>query len=136
MPVPARILLVDDDADQCESLYDLLDALGCMVRACTTAQQGLRASRGAKFDLVLVHLRLPGMDPLEFVRRVRRHGHRWIVLVVADDDPQRTESALQVGADGVIEKPIPVDRLREWIAAAEGPEAPPGILRSFCLCER
>jgi len=136
MPVPARVLLVDDDPDQCESLSDLLDALGCAVTACTSARQGLRASRGARFDLVLVDLRLPGMNPLDFVRRIRPGSHRWIVLVVSDDDPQRTEAALHAGADGVLEKPIPVERLREWIVAAEGTDDPPGIFRSFCLCER
>lgn len=136
MPVPARVLLVDDDPDQCESLGDLLDAWGCAVTARTTSRLGLRASRSGVFDLVLIDLKLPGTSRLEFVRRVRADGHRWIVVIVGASDPRKTEAALQAGADGVLEKPIPVERLHGWVAAAEGTDEAPGACRSFCLCER
>lgn len=136
MPVPARVLLVDDDPESCESLYDLLDALGCRVTACTAPEDALSVSQSVAFDLVLIDLKMPGIGALDFVRRVRPDGHRWVVLVVGSSDPERTEDAIRAGADGVLEKPLPVERLREWILAAEGGDDAFGPYRSFCLCER
>lgn len=147
MPVPARVLLVDDDPEQCETLADLLEALGCAVTARTDPLDGLRESHLLVFDLVLIDLKMPGMSPLEFLARIRPDGHRWIVLVVGESSPRETEAALQAGADGVLEKPIPVERLQAWILAAEGTDEEFGTSRSdgefdaardveFCLCAR
>lgn len=147
MPVPARVLLVDDDPEQCETLADLLEALGCAVTARTDPVEALRASRLSVFDLVLIDLKLPGMQPLEFLERIRGDGHRFTVLVVGERSDQETEAALQAGADGVLEKPIPVERLQAWVLAAEGideefgasrgedePDASLGL--EFCLSAR
>jgi CheY-like chemotaxis protein len=136
MPVPARVLLVDDDPEQCESIADLLEALGCAVTARTDPAEALRESADAPFDLVLIDLKLPGMSQLEFLRQIRPEAHRWIVLLVGASDPEETEAALQAGADGILEKPVPAERLQAWISAAEGTDDSLGACRSFCLCER
>jgi AmiR/NasT family two-component response regulator len=55
---------------------------------------------------------------------------------VGASDPQQTDAALQAGADGVLEKPLPPERLHEWVVAAEESDDSFGVYRSFCLCER
>lgn len=135
MPAVARILLIDDDPQQCESLADVLEGLDCAVTACTDPLAALELSRGEAFDLVLIDLKLPGMSSLDLLRRVRPEGHRWIVLVAAVSDPGETEAALQAGADGVLEKPLEMERLRSWVETARPQEETPGAERSLCLSE-
>jgi CheY-like chemotaxis protein len=136
MPARIRVLLVDDDPEQRESLTDLLEGLDCDVTTCCGPIDCLPISEASSYDLVLVDVKLPGMAPLELVRQIRPHGHRWIVVLWALSDPAETEAAFQAGADGVLEKPLPWEQLWSWVEAARQEPGESFPSRSFCLSER
>src|SRR5262249_48281844 len=67
-PPPARILIVDDQADIAESLAILLETLGHQTRAAFNGPEALAAAEEFKPDAILLDLGLPGMDGFEVAR--------------------------------------------------------------------
>ena len=68
----ARILVVDDDPYMRESLLDSLESQGHRGEAQSEAAGGLEALAARDYDLVITDLKMPGMNGLEFLARVRR----------------------------------------------------------------
>ena len=118
-----KILLVDDDRDFCAEMTGLLGEEGCDVAAAHDGVAGLAlASRGG-FDLVILDLKLPRLDGIEILRRLRRGKTRPPVIVLSGSplaSPPRP-GAVSAGdaaerralrrADAVIPKPFDIDRL-------------------------
>jgi len=70
--VPARILVVDDDEAAAHSLGRMLRQEGYDVRVAVSGQAGLQESESSPPDAIILDLRMPAMDGLEFLRRLRR----------------------------------------------------------------
>ena len=102
-----RILVLEDEADSLELMSVLLRRHGAIVRAFDNAEQALAAAEHSSFDLVISDLGLPGMDGLEFMRRLQRRPVplKAIALTAYAGDSQR-EEALQAGYSRVETKPI------------------------------
>lgn len=112
---PARVLVVEDDADILELLTYLLDAAGY---APVTAHHGLEALDAvavAQPDLILLDMKMPVMGGAEFAREYRsRYAERApIVVVTAADDAQRR--AAEIDADGWLGKPFDPDTLLQTV---------------------
>jgi PAS domain S-box-containing protein len=118
-PCPARVLLVEDNADAAESLVMLLELLGHRVRVVNDGHAALEAARANVPDVMLVDIGLPGMDGYELARRVRQDVKlRQAVLVALtgygrDEDRKR---ALAAGFDDHLVKPVNADVLRGLVA--------------------
>ena len=117
-----QVLLVEDN----ESTRTLLDAVLAsrdhVATACLDAEAGLAAHATGRFPLVLVDWLLPGMDGIEFCRRVRAMpgGDRCIILMITSRSrPDDLRAALAAGADDYLVKPIDVDSLHIRLAVAE-----------------
>jgi len=116
---PARVLIVDDEADTCANLADILSELGYDV---DTAQDGFAALAlvAAKpYDVALLDLRMPRMDGLELYRRIREISAGTMAIVVtayASSDTAR--SVLQAGAWQIVPKPVHVERLLTVVTEA------------------
>jgi DNA-binding NtrC family response regulator len=109
---PARVLVVDDDADTRSALADLLRDLGHHVEAEPGAEAALERVGRADFDAVLSDLRMEGMDGLELCQRLLRDGPRLpVVVMTAFDDVRSALGALKAGAFDFITKPFDVDEL-------------------------
>jgi two-component system response regulator QseB len=69
--------------------------------------------------VVLMDLRMPGMDGMEAVRRIRARGDAKanlpIIVVTADTGPELREQCLEAGADDVLFKPVAMDALFDSI---------------------
>ena len=72
----ARILLVEDDEVGGTLLVELLGALG-HVHWAMTAEDALEVVDRRDWDLVVSDVDLPGLDGLEFVRRIKQGGRSW-----------------------------------------------------------
>ncbi len=68
---PIRLLLVDDEVDFRAATRKALERRGFVVIEAESGEQALEAIRSEKFGLVLLDLRLPGMDGIESLRRIR-----------------------------------------------------------------
>jgi len=105
----AKVLVVDDQADNRNLLCALLRAIGLTVRAASSGEEALAALAAEPFDLMLLDLRMPGMDGFEVIDRVRKNeteARLPVVIVSASalEDEQRL--AVERGADGFLSKPV------------------------------
>lgn len=105
-----RVLIVDDDANVCGSLKDLLAAEGCCVETADSGVHGLERLQGQSFDLVLSDVVMPDMDGYELYQAVKKATPSLpVVLMTAfnyDKDHIIKRSCLE-GLQGVIfKKPV------------------------------
>lgn len=110
----ARIAVVEDDAPTREALVALLSDEGYDVLAFRDGRNALEALEDTTVDVVLSDVRMPGTDGLGLVAALReRPATREvpILLVSALDDGGRRVTALDLGADDYIAKPVDPDEL-------------------------
>ncbi len=114
-----KILFVEDDAMNRRVVRDMLDVAGATMVEADLAEAGLRRIDEDEFDLVLLDLRMPGMDGFEVIRRVRARDDAKrtlpIIIVTADTAIDLTERCLAAGADEVLFKPVAMDALFDAI---------------------
>ncbi len=106
---PARILVVDDVADNVEILRMRLSALGYEVVEATDGEQALAAVAETLPDLVLLDIMMPKIDGLEVVRRLKADKSLPfipVVLVTAKATPKDVVAGLDAGGDDYLTKPI------------------------------
>ncbi|MCE3288038.1 MAG: hypothetical protein K0R83_50 [Caulobacter sp.] len=117
-----RILVVDDHPMNREVARLFLDAFGCEVSEAEDGAAAVEAAKAGGFDLILMDLRMPGVDGLAATRMIRALGgpvaRTPILAVTADvmrDDVERCRAA---GMNGHIPKPINQERLLDALSAA------------------
>ena len=107
MAQPARILVVDDDPDFCETLTDRLGTLGFQVAVAANAADALRLVREDPPSIALVDLVLPGMDGLALLEVLRREEPDTAVIVItAHGTIARAVEAMKKGAWDFVTKPV------------------------------
>lgn len=106
--MPARILVVEDNATNLYLMAYLLGAYGHEVKTASDADAGLAALDGAQFDLILADVLMPKIDGFEFMRRARKPGVESppIIAVTALAMVGNREQIIEAGFDGYIAKPI------------------------------
>ena len=112
-----RILVVDDDADARGALAEALREAGYMIETAADAFKGLGKVPDFAPDLVLTDLKMPGMDGLEFLRKLRSGGHDMPVIVTtAFADVETAVTALKEGAADYLTKPLDLTELTLVVA--------------------
>jgi DNA-binding NtrC family response regulator len=113
------VLVVDDDADLCRSLWDVLHERRYRAWLAHDVDEAARRLREGTFDVVLADLKLPRGDGVSVLRTVRQTNPAARVVVITG---YRTELAslvdlaLREGADAVCYKPFDMGRLLETLA--------------------
>ena len=103
------ILVVEDEEDIRELLKYNLEKEGYQVFGAATGEEGLRAVRDRRPDLILLDLMLPGLDGLEVCRRIRGEAqtqHLPIIMLTAKGEEADIVTGLELGADDYIVKPF------------------------------
>jgi len=101
------ILIIDDDALIRKTLSAHLNRRGCETRAAEDGESGLEACAAGNPDLVLLDVRLPDLDGLEVLRRIREKSPRAVVVIMtAYDDMKTTVEAVKGGAFEYLVKPL------------------------------
>lgn len=106
---PVRVLIVDDLALNLKLLSAILGANHFAVETATSAEAALDILATTGFPLVLLDLRLPGMDGLTLARQLRADpAHRGAVLVAVTANAMKSDqaAALAAGCDAFVTKPI------------------------------
>jgi two-component system phosphate regulon response regulator PhoB len=104
-----QILIVEDDEDIQELIRYNLAQAGYRVAVAGTGEEGLKAARAKKPDLILLDIMLPGMDGLEVCRILSAHNdtrHIPIIMLTAKGEEADVVTGLQMGADDYITKPF------------------------------
>jgi len=116
------LLLVDDCVAE-RDLYAL--TLRPRFRILTAARglEGLTLAIARKPDLIVLDVKMPGLDGWETCTRIKSHpvtADIPVILLTGCDDVDLSQHASAVGASAVLNKPCPPERLNEQIAAALG----------------
>ena len=118
------LLVVDDSATfrqlLCMSLSRVEGIKGSEITEATDGQDALDKVKRGNFDLVLTDIRMPGMDGLEFVQRVRCELNRKdlpIIVISTKGVDEDIEKGMSVGASGYLTKPISMVQLRELVTS-------------------
>ena len=115
----AVVYAVDDDVAMRELLAFLLDAAGFTVVAFETASSFLEALPGIESGCVVTDVRMPGIDGIELLRRVKRAKPALSVIVItAHGEIPLAVQAMKLGAIDFLEKPFEDERLVDAIRAA------------------
>ncbi len=118
---PRRVLVVDDNQHAAETLRHLLADAGHAVNVANDGLTALRLAAAHSHDVVLLDLRLPGMDGFEVARRLRRSGTagRALVAVAGYGGSEYRARTQAAGFDAHMVKPITMDALSSILAGAE-----------------
>jgi len=107
-----RILVVDDEAGIRAALRQLLEYEGYQVLAATGGDEGLDVYREEQPHLVLLDVKMAGLDGLTALRKLREHDPAAIVIMISGHGTIQTAvEATQAGAHDFLEKPLDTDRV-------------------------
>jgi DNA-binding response OmpR family regulator len=102
----ARILAVDDEADIRELLRELLGRAGYEVEVADDGRAALRALFGAKPDLVILDVNMPGLDGWQTLERIRDVSEVPVLMLTARTGELEKVRGLTRGADDYVTKPF------------------------------
>ena len=112
-----KILLIDDDEWIRDSLGLYFEGEGCQLLALETAEEAIEALKDNYYDIIMVDYRLPGMDGLEFLKRIQNtQSHALKVLITAYRSEGVVSEALKIGVQDFIEKPFTTKTIEESLS--------------------
>jgi len=119
MPDRGRVYVIDDDEAMRDSLHFLLDTANYRVTLFETAVAFLDALPGLAFGCVVSDVRMPGLDGIELLKRMKAdHSTFPIVIMTGHGDVPLAVEAMKLGAVDFLEKPFEDDRLVGMIETA------------------
>jgi DNA-binding response OmpR family regulator len=114
-----RILVVDDDADTCALIVDVLTAEGYAVTALLNGEKARDALERERFDLILADIKMPRITGLDLLQYVRRMGlDTKFILMTAYASLETAIQALRGEAFDYLVKPFPLNDLRARVREA------------------
>ena len=118
-----KILCVEDSEDAMFALHKRLSRAGFEVKVATNGAEGVSWAKTLLPDLIVMDLRLPGLDGWEATRRLKGQPetkHIPIIVVTADTSDKSREKAFAAGCDEFETKPVDFSKLVEKIHSLVG----------------
>ena len=104
-----KVLVVEDDKNNMRLIVKLLESAGYETIKAETGEKGVRLAVEEKPDLILMDIKLPGIDGVEATKQIRAseaNGRILIIAVTSYAMAGDREKLMQVGINGYIEKPL------------------------------
>ncbi len=118
------IALVDDDKNILTSVTIALESEGFKVKSYTDGTEALRALQAAPVDLAVLDIKMPRMDGMELLRRIRESSSLPVIFLTSKDDEIDEVLGLRMGADDYIKKPFSqrllIERIRALLRRGQG----------------
>ena len=122
------IALVDDDQNILTSISMSLEAEGFDVNTYTDGAKALEGLADHPVDLAILDIKMPRMDGMELLNRIRRTSQMPVIFLTSKDDEVDELLGLRMGADDFIRKPFSqrllLERIRTLLRRAEGKTGP------------
>jgi len=112
----ARILIIDDDENIRKVLQTILEDEGYIVETVDTAKKGIERSEKAFYNLALIDVRLPDMEGIELLSKLRSTKPKMRKIIVTGYPTlQNAVAAVNKGADAYVMKPFEVEKILQTI---------------------
>ncbi len=107
-----RIMIVDDERIVRESLLRWFERIGHLVDTASSGLEALEKLEKSPFDLLLVDMKMPGMDGLELVEKVKaEYPDTVVIIITAYGSIESAVTAMKIGASDYLLKPFKPDHL-------------------------
>lgn len=127
-----NVLFIEDDPMNRRVVSDMLDVAGATMVEAEDGPAGLRLVDEHDFRMVLVDLRMPGMDGISVIEAIRGRADDKagvpIIVVTADTAPDLRERCLAAGADDLLFKPVAMDALFDAMGRILARDADGGLI--------
>jgi DNA-binding NtrC family response regulator len=115
----ARIVVIDDEVNAATALLTLLKEDGYEVACAHDGSAGLALAEQTDADVVITDLRMPGMDGLELLKRLRQsRPQTMVILMTAYGTVKNAVRAMKSGAEDYIAKPLDLEELEVVVERA------------------
>lgn len=109
---PMRVLLVDDETDFVETLAKRLGKRGIAVLCASRGVQALEVLAANPLDVVVLDVKMPGLDGLEVLRRIKAgHPQVEVIMLTGHADMDAAIRGMELGAFDYLMKPTSIEEL-------------------------
>ena len=127
-----NVLFIEDDRMNRRVVRDMLDVAGASMTEAESAEAGLATLDAQTFDMLLIDLRMPGMDGITAIEHIRARADAKatvpIIVITADTALDLRERCLAAGADEMLFKPVAMDALFEAMGRILARDADGGMI--------
>ncbi len=119
MPIPKKVLYVEDNFDNRILVRRILQSEGYEILEAENASQAFKILETQIPDVILMDINMPGMDGYTLTNHIKampQTSHVPVLALTANVMRGDKERTLQAGCDGYIEKPIDIDLFLEQVA--------------------
>lgn len=114
-----KVLLVDDEKDFLDTLSERLKGRGIDVSSSTKPDEALEMAKTEAVDVIVLDLKMPGMDGIEFLKAIKdSRPELQVILLTGHATVDKGIQAVKLGALDVLEKPANFGTLMERIERA------------------
>ena len=114
-----HILIVDDEAEFCESISYWLETKDHQVQISYRAKEALELIKKTPFDIVLIDIQMPDMDGMELLRQIRSFNKTLpIIMVTGYPMEKKVDEAVKLGVSGFFPKVESFQELGALLKAA------------------
>lgn len=115
-----KFLLVDDERDFVQTLAERLETRGLEAATAFTGEAAMAIVAADKPAVVVLDQKLPGMDGLEILRRIKLLGYSpEVIMLTGHGSEQNKQRALALGAFAYLHKPVDINKLVQILKEAE-----------------
>jgi len=113
------ILLVDDEVAFADNIVKLLSKRGYDVTAVYDGQNAVRAIDEKEFDVIILDMKMPGMDGIATLKEIKKKGClAEVIILTGHGSVESGIEGMQLGAFDFVMKPISLDNLQEKVGEA------------------
>jgi DNA-binding NtrC family response regulator len=114
-----KVLLVDDEEDFVNSLSERLEMRDLESNVALNGKQALESMKADEPGVMVLDLKMPGMDGMEVLRRVREaYPNVQVIILTGHGTDKDEEEAKKLGAFAYLQKPVEMDRLVDTLRKA------------------
>ena len=107
-----KLLIVDDEIEICEFLKSFFEERNYQIKTATSGEQALKAVDEFKPSVVLLDIKMSGVDGIQVLQKIKaKHPRIKVIMVTALETRDKIEECLRLGADNYITKPLSLEYL-------------------------
>ncbi len=119
LPQPSKVLLVDDERDFVEALSERLQMRDYSAAVVYGGEEALSIVEEDEPEVMVLDLKMPGIDGLEVLRRVKeKHPNVEVIVLTGHGSEDAAKLCAELGACAYLEKPVDIEKLTEALQKA------------------